>query len=229
MSVILVTYPANPAIRTSWCSTFCPPTSKVMSHQRWQVEPALGVLQRVLNVQIIMIRNIRVFNRTSIRLIAKGTVACTLVVDDVLDAIVVVLESSLVVENVTLELLEIIFGEGVHHGGNGGHRVLARAEAEAALRIGQIQALTKLQIIASLTSSCQRHPSILFLQMSSDISMRWATVPTWPLDCIKLATAQMSKWYTVSLPWRTAYLPESCKSYVSGVSLLKIVRVHLHR
>ncbi|KAI6765420.1 hypothetical protein HG530_006490 [Fusarium avenaceum] len=81
-----------------------------------------------------MIRNIRVFNRASIRLVAKGTVACTLVVDNVLDAIVVVLESSLVVENVTLELLKVISREGAHHGGNGRHRVLARAEAEAALK-----------------------------------------------------------------------------------------------
>jgi hypothetical protein len=63
------------------------------------------------------------------------------VVDNVLDAIVVILESSFVVENVTLELLEIISREGMDHGGNRGHRVLARAEAKAALRTGQIHKL----------------------------------------------------------------------------------------
>jgi hypothetical protein len=83
-----------------------------------------------------MIRNIRVLNRASIRLIAKGTVAFLLVVDYVLNAIVVVLQSSFVVENITLELLEIISGEGMNQCGNRGHRVLARAEAEAALRTG---------------------------------------------------------------------------------------------
>jgi hypothetical protein len=91
-----------------------------------------------------MIRNIRVLNRASIRLIAKGTVAFLLMVDNVLNTIVVILESCFVVENITLELLEVISREGMNQCGNGGHRVLARAEAEAALRTGQVISLYKI-------------------------------------------------------------------------------------
>lgn len=89
-------------------SSFSPSTEVLVSHRRRQVEPALGILNRVLDIHVVVIRNSGVFNIAFLGNVAIDRNAALGVVDSILYAIVVVLESRFIVKNVALQRLELI-------------------------------------------------------------------------------------------------------------------------
>ena len=85
-----------------------------MTNRRSQVEPTLSILQRVLNVQVLVTGDMSIRNRTTIRLITKATITLGLVINDELDTVIVILQRSVLVLNITLELAQLVSRERVH-------------------------------------------------------------------------------------------------------------------
>ena len=103
-------------MRTPDLPSLFPTTPKFIPNNRRKIEPALCILQRVLQVQVLARRNSRVLNFAILWMSTiEPAEAVAHIVYVVFDAIVVVLDGLFVMSDVLFEFCQVVAGDSLRN------------------------------------------------------------------------------------------------------------------